>query len=131
DVAQTVRRTVDLVKSFPRPPSLVIHTGDITHLSKAEEFEQAQHLFSAIKAGELHTVPGEHDVVDGPGKEYFDRFGALSNNRGYYSFDQSGVHFVALVNVMNFSPNGLGALGDEQLSWLEDDLRARGASTPV
>ncbi len=131
DVPQTVRRSVDLVNRLPQPPSLVIHTGDITHLSKAEEFDQAQQLFSAIRAGELHTVPGEHDVIDGPGKEYFGRFGAASNNRGYYSFDHGGVHFIALNNVMNFKPNGLAALGDDQLSWLEDDLRARSASTPI
>ena len=131
DVSQTVRRTLDLVNALPRPPSLVIHTGDITHLSKAEEFDLAQNLFSAMKAGDLHAVPGEHDVIDGPGKEYFSRFGVASNNRGYYSFDQSGVHFVALINVMNFKANGLGALGDDQLAWLEEDLKARSSSTPV
>ena len=131
DVPGTVSRTIDLVNALSQKPELVIHTGDITHLSKAAEFDVAEQLLSHLPVTELHSVPGEHDVIDGPGKEYFARFGAASNNRGYYSFDHSGVHFVALVNVMNFKPNGLGALGDEQLEWLEQDLKARTSSTPI
>ncbi len=76
-------------------------------------------------------MPGEHDVTDGPGTEFFARFGKSSGNRGYYSFDHQGVHFIALINVMNFKPNGLGALGDDQLSWLKDDLAGRSASQPI
>jgi 3',5'-cyclic AMP phosphodiesterase CpdA len=112
-------------------PAFIMHTGDITHLSKPAEFELAAQLMSGLKVTELHAVPGEHDVIDGPGVEYFRRFGKASNNRGYYSFDHNGVHFVALVNVMNFKANGLGALGDDQLKWLEEDLRARSSSTPI
>jgi 3',5'-cyclic AMP phosphodiesterase CpdA len=130
DVAGTAGRTVQLVNTLPRAPGLVIHTGDITHLSKAVEFDTAQQLLSGMRVTELHTIPGEHDVID-TGKEYFDRFGAASNNRGYYSFDHDGVHFIALVNVMNFKPNGLGALGGEQLAWLENDLKDRTSSTPI
>ncbi|MDE2477204.1 MAG: metallophosphoesterase [Alphaproteobacteria bacterium] len=130
DVAATVARSIDLVNALPTRPSLIIHTGDITHLSKPAEFDMAQQLLSRL-AGELHTVPGEHDVIDGPGKEYFARFGKSSDGRGYYSFDNGGVHFVALINVMNFKANGLGALGDDQLAWLENDLNARSSSTPI
>ena len=131
DVPQTVKRSIDLVNALPRSPGLILHTGDVTHLSKPEEFDLAMQLLSGLKVTELHTVPGEHDVIDGPGAEYFNRFGKPSNNRGYYSFDHSGVHFVALVNVMNFKANGLGALGAEQLAWLKTDLEGRSSSTPV
>jgi 3',5'-cyclic AMP phosphodiesterase CpdA len=131
DVAGTVRRSIDLVNALPERPALIIHTGDITHLSKAEEFDTAAQLFSSLKSAEIHTVPGEHDVTDGPGKDYFSRFGKASDNRGYYSFDSNGVHFIALVNVMNFKANGLGALGEDQLAWLADDLNGRSSSTPV
>jgi 3',5'-cyclic AMP phosphodiesterase CpdA len=79
----------------------------------------------------LHTTPGEHDVADADVKEYFGRFGKASHNKGYYSFDSKGVHFVSLINVLNFKPNGLGALGTEQLEWLEKDLKGRSASTPI
>jgi 3',5'-cyclic AMP phosphodiesterase CpdA len=131
DVAGTLKRTIGLVNAMPERPAFAIHTGDITHLSKPEEFDLAAQLFSALRVPELHTVPGEHDVTDGPGAEYFGRFGAASKGRGYYSFDHQGVHVVALVNVMSFKPGGLGALGPQQLEWLESDLKGRAASTPV
>ena len=131
DVAGTLSRALAKVNALPRPPALVLHTGDVTHLSKASEFDTASQLLSQIKGGELHVVPGEHDVTDGPGAEFFARFGKPSGNRGYYSFDLQGVHVIALVNVMNFKPNGLGALGDDQLAWLTNDLAGRSASQPI
>jgi 3',5'-cyclic AMP phosphodiesterase CpdA len=131
DVAGTLRQTIDLVNAMPVKPALAIHTGDITHLSKPEEFDHAAQLLSGLSITELHTVPGEHDVTDGAGTEYFNRFGQASGNKGYYSFDHQGVHFVALVNVMHFKQNGLGNLGDEQLAWLKADLQGRSSSTPV
>jgi 3',5'-cyclic AMP phosphodiesterase CpdA len=131
DVAGTLKKTIDFVNTMPIKPALTIHTGDISHLSKPEEFDLAKQLLSGLNITELHTVPGEHDVTDGPGTEYFARFGQPSANKGYYSFDHQGVHFVALVNVMNFKPNGLGALGDDQLAWLAADLKTRSASTPI
>jgi 3',5'-cyclic AMP phosphodiesterase CpdA len=131
DVAGTLRQTIEFVNAMPVKPALTIHTGDITHLSKAEEFDRAAQLMSGLNITELHTVPGEHDVTDGPGAEYFGRFGQASDNKGYYSFDHQGVHFVALVNVMHFKPNGLGGLGDDQLAWLDADLKGRSSSTPI
>ena len=131
DVAGTLKQTISLIGALPIKPALAIHTGDITHLSKAQEFDAAAQLLSGLNITELHTVPGEHDVTDGPGVEYFNRFGKASDNKGYYSFDHSGVHFIALVNVMHFKQNGLGALGDDQLQWLKQDLSGRSASTPI
>jgi len=131
DVAATLARSIELVNSLPQQPALIIHTGDITHLSKPEEFELAQQLLKRLRTTEMHTVPGEHDITDPTGSEYFDRFGKPSGNRGYYSFDHAGVHFVALVNVLQFKPEGLGTLGTEQLAWLASDLRGRSDSTPI
>jgi 3',5'-cyclic AMP phosphodiesterase CpdA len=131
DVAGTLKETISLVNAMKARPALTIHTGDITHLSRAAEFDLAAQLLSDLKAGELHTVPGEHDVTDGMGGEYFARFGKASDDRGYYSFDHQGVHLIGLVNVMNFKPNGLGSFGADQLGWLKSDLEARSASTPI
>ena len=131
DVAATLTRAIALVNVMPEAPALVIHTGDITHLSRPAEFDLAQQLFSRINAGEMHTVPGEHDTSDAAVSEYFSRFGKASNNKGYYSFDHAGVHFIALVNVLQFKPGGLGTLGSDQLEWVEDDLKGRSASTPI
>jgi hypothetical protein len=131
DVGATLGKSIDLVNALPQQPALVIHTGDITHLSKPAEFDLAQQLLSRLRASELHTVPGEHDTTDPTVSEYFSRFGKASANRGYYSFDHAGVHFIALVNVLAFKPGGLGTLGPEQLAWVADDLKGRSASTPL
>jgi len=131
DVAGTLKETIARVNAMKEKPLLTIHTGDITHLSKAAEFDLADQLLTGLNGGELHTVPGEHDITDGSGHEYFARYGKPSGNRGYYSFDHHGVHFVALVNVMHFQPAGLGAFGTDQLTWLKQDLSERSASTPV
>ena len=131
DVSRTLMQAIELVNGLPTRPSLVLHTGDITHLSKPEEFDLAAQLMSGLRGGDLHTVPGEHDVADATVSEYFSRFGRASANRGYYSFDYAGVHFVALNNVMQAKDGGLGGLGDEQVAWAVADLRGRSASTPV
>jgi calcineurin-like phosphoesterase family protein len=131
DVNGTLARAIELVNAMPEEPALIIHTGDITHLSKPAEFDVARQMFARFNAREMHTVPGEHDTSDPSVTEYFSRFGSASNDKGYYSFDHSGVHFVALVNVLQFKAGGLGTLGDEQLAWVTADLRARSSSTPI
>lgn len=131
DVNATLKQAIALVNGMVQQPALIIHTGDITHLSKAAEFDLAQQMFSLLRTTEIHTVPGEHDTSDATVTEYFDRFGKASNRKGYYSFDHSGVHFIALINVLEFKPGGLGILGAEQLAWVASDLKGRSASTPI
>jgi 3',5'-cyclic AMP phosphodiesterase CpdA len=131
DVNGTLTQTIDIVNGMSEQPALIIHTGDITHLSKAAEFDLAQQMLARLRTTELHTVPGEHDTTDATVTEYFSRFGKASNNKGYYSFDHAGVHFVALINVLQFKPGGLGALGQEQLDWVAADLKGRSSSTPI
>lgn len=131
DVNGTLSATIDLVNAMREQPGLILHTGDITHLSKPAEFDEAQQLLGRLRATELHTVPGEHDVADATVTEYFERFGKASAGRGYYSFDHAGVHFVALVNVLQARDGGSGYLGDEQLAWVKADLKARSPSTPI
>jgi len=131
DVNGTLTQTIDIVNGMSAQPELIIHTGDITHLSKPAEFDLAQQLFTRLRTTEMHTVPGEHDTSDATVTEYFNRFGKASNNKGYYSFDHYGVHFIGLINVLQFKPGGLGTLGDEQLAWVAADLKGRSASTPV
>ena len=131
DVNGTLKRSIELVNGMSEQPALIIHTGDITHLSKPAEFDMAQQLFSGLRTTEMHTVPGEHDTADATVTEYFNRFGKASNNKGYYSFDHAGVHFIGLINVLQFKAGGLGTLGTEQLEWVEADLKGRSASTPI
>jgi 3',5'-cyclic AMP phosphodiesterase CpdA len=131
DVAGTLTQTIDIVNGMHDQPALIIHTGDITHLSKPAEFDLAQQLFTRLRTTEMHTVPGEHDTTDATVTEYFNRFGKASDNKGYYSFDHAGVHFIGLINVLQFKPGGLGTLGAEQLAWVSADLKGRSASTPI
>jgi len=131
DVNATLTQTIALVNGMKKQPALIVHTGDITHLSKPAEFDLAQQMLGQLRTTELHTVPGEHDTTDPAVSEYFGRFGKASGNKGYYSFDHAGVHFVALINVLQFKPGGLGTLGPEQLAWASEDLRGRSSSTPI
>jgi len=131
DVNGTLSQSIALVNGMAEQPALILHTGDITHLSKPTEFDTAQQLLSTLRPTELHTVPGEHDTIDPTVSEYFNRFGKASNNKGYYSFDHDGVHFIALINVLNFKPGALGTLGAEQLAWVAEDLKGRSSSTPI
>src|SRR3569833_262306 len=131
DVNSTLSKTIDLVNAMPEQPGMIIHTGDITHLSKPSEFDTAQQMMSQLRTTELHTVPGEHDTTAPTVTEFFKRFGKASDNKGYYSFDHAGVHFIALINVLQFKAGGLGTLGSDQLDWVKKDLKKRSSSTPI
>jgi 3',5'-cyclic AMP phosphodiesterase CpdA len=126
----TLEEAVGRIKALPAKPSFMIHTGDITHLSKPSEFDDADTIIS--QAGlDVRYVPGEHDILDPDVRLYRERYGRDAKGDGWYSFDAGGVHFVGLVNVMNLAAGGMGRFGDDQLRWLADDLRDRTASTPV
>src|SRR5215468_8338500 len=118
NVKSTLEEAIGRVKALPQKPSFMIHTGDITHLSKPAEFDDAERIIS--QAGlDVHYVPGEHDILDEEVKLYRDRYGKNAKGAGWYSFDAGGVHFVGLVNVVDLKAGGLGNLGAEQLEWLE------------
>ena len=131
DARATLREAIERIKALPSKPAFMIHTGDISHLSKDQEFDDADQLIR--EAGmPVFYVPGEHDLLDdGAGKAYLDRYGKGSRGAGWYSFDQQGVHYVALVNVVNLKAGGLGNLGSEQLAWLQGDLAGLASSTPI
>jgi 3',5'-cyclic AMP phosphodiesterase CpdA len=126
----TLEEAIERIKAIPTKPAFMIHTGDITHLSKESEFDDAEKIISQAKL-DVHYVPGEHDIIDPDIKIYKERYGRGTKGSGYYSFDANGVHFIGLVNVANLKGGGMGSLGDEQLEWMEDDLKGRSASTPI
>jgi 3',5'-cyclic AMP phosphodiesterase CpdA len=131
DVTATLREAIAKVNALPARPDFVVHTGDLTHLAKPDQFDIAQQVMQELKVSQVFHVPGEHDVLGDDGKQYFTRYGRGSSGQGWYSFDNGGAHFVGLVNVLNFKPGGLGVLGNEQLEWLEEDLQGRSSSTPI
>ena len=130
DVTATLLAAVAKIKAEPEPPAFVLHTGDLTHLSKPAEFDTLQQVLSELSVP-IFYVPGEHDVLDDDGKSYLARFGQGTRGAGWHSFDRQGVHFIGLVNVVNLKAGGLGSLGAEQLAWLEQDVKQLKSSTPI
>jgi len=128
NVSGTLEQTIKAINALPQQPAFVFHTGDVTHLSKPAQFDEAKQMLSQLKAP-LLTIPGEHDVIGDNGKGFLAAFGRPDAKDGWFSFDQGGVHFVALVNVFNFEKMGL--LGQPQLDWLKNDLAAQKGDTPI
>jgi len=129
DVAATLQAAVDKINGLDEQPEFIIHTGDLSHQSKPAEFDMMDQILKGARPKQIFFVPGEHDTSVDDGKQYMDRYGRDTKGRGWYSMNHKGVHFIGLVNVMQLE--GMGQLGDEQLAWLQDDLRAVSASTPV
>jgi 3',5'-cyclic-AMP phosphodiesterase len=136
DVAATLKQTVARINALPEPPALVLHTGDLTHLAKPEEFDSVAEILKGVKGAAVGYVPGEHDFDGDGNKEYLKRYGKGTQGTGWYSFDYKGAHFVGLVNVANSKSGsggegGLGVLGNDQLEWLKKDVAGLKDSTPV
>jgi len=131
DARGTLKEAIDKILAIPNKPAFMIHTGDITHTAMPAQFDDAMQLIGGAGL-EVHYAPGEHDILDAAtNKAYLERFGKGATGGGWYSFDQAGVHFVSLVNVVDLKKNGLGYLGPDQLAWLDDDLRGKSNSTPI
>jgi 3',5'-cyclic-AMP phosphodiesterase len=130
DVTATLQAAVEKVNGLKDRPDFLLHTGDLTHLSKPEEFDTCAEVLKGFK-GDVFYVPGEHDLFTDDGKRYLERYGKGKQGTGWRSFDHKGVHFVGLVNVANLQAGKLGLLGKEQIDWLKKDVAGLGDSTPV
>ena len=131
NVTGTLKAAVDRINGLATPPEFLLHTGDISHLSKPEEFDTVDQILKGASAKDVFFVPGEHDVLNDDGKQYLERYGKGATGGGWYSFDKKGVHFIGLVNVLNLKAGGLGTLGPEQLEWMEADVKHLKHSMPI
>ena len=131
DVVGSLRHAIAEINALPTMPAFVVHTGDISHLSKPEEFGHAKEILQELHVDRVHTVPGEHDTIDNGTTGYLKLFDHDGNGKPWYSFNHGGVHFIGLNNVENFKAGTLASLGDEQLSWMKSDLAGVSHSTPV
>jgi len=131
DVVATFQAAIDKINALPTTPAFILHTGDISHLSKAEEFDTVDQMLRTVKTKEVFFVPGEHDILNDDGRSYLERYGKGTLGKGWRSFDHNGVHFIGLVNVIDLKAGGLGTLGGEQLEWLEKDVKHLRSSTPI
>jgi len=131
DARATFREAVAKIRALPEQPAFILHTGDVSQLSKPAEFDDADQILKEAGAPVFH-VPGEHDMLDeGQGRAFLDRYGQGTLGDGWRSFDARGVHFVGLVNVKDLQAGGMGHLGEAQLAWLKQDLAGLSSSTPL
>jgi Icc protein len=131
DVIATLKAAVDKINALPEAPAFMLHTGDVSHLAKPEEFDNVDQILKSASPKDVFFVPGEHDMLNDDGKSFLDRYGRGTQGHGWYSFDKNGVHFIGLVNVINLKAGGLGTLGPEQLEWLKNDVKHLKHSTPI
>ncbi|MCV7091230.1 metallophosphoesterase family protein [Mycobacterium interjectum] len=129
DVTGTFGHAIDEMNNLGYTPDFVIHTGDLTHLSSPEQFDQVKQMMTKLRTPHIFTVPGEHDSVDDAGQKYRSVFGAGTRGDGWYSFDVAGVHVIALVNTLNLKK--LGHLGTDQLAFVERDVAGLSNDTPI
>jgi plastocyanin len=131
DVTATLQEAINKINGLERTPEFLIHTGDLSHLSKPSEFDTLDQVLRSCKAKQTFFVPGEHDMLADNGQQFLERYGKGTKGAGWFSFDHRGVHFIGLVNVVDLKAGGLGTLGPDQLAWLKKDLAGRPTSTPV
>jgi plastocyanin len=131
DVTATLQEAIGKINALKRTPDFLIHTGDLSHLSKPTEFDTLDQVLRSCKARQTFFVPGEHDMLADNGQQFLERYGKGTKGAGWYSFDHKGVHFIGLVNVVDLKAGGLGTLGAGQLEWLKKDLSGKTSSTPI
>ena len=131
DVMGSFEAAIARIKALDPKPAFIIHTGDITHTQKPGAFDIVTEALKGTGVERTFYIPGENDVFADGGTEYLNRFAADRQGRGWQSFDYQGVHFIGLINVLNFKAGGLGNLGPEQIAWLERDVAGLSSSTPV
>jgi 3',5'-cyclic AMP phosphodiesterase CpdA len=129
DVTGTLQGAIDKINGLDAQPSFLIHTGDLTHLARADEFDTLEQMLKTLRQKQIYYVPGEHDVAADDGKVYLERFGKGTMGMGWQSFDYKDVHFVGINNVVQLE--GLGRIGREQLEWLRQDLMPVSSSRPI
>jgi 3',5'-cyclic AMP phosphodiesterase CpdA len=129
DVTGSFAKALADVNKMKVAPDLLMHTGDLTHLSTPAQFDQVHQMMKGVRAGGVFTVPGEHDAVDDHGQKYRQVFGAGTKGDGWYSLDVKGVHVIALVNSLILEK--LGHLGQDQIDWVRQDLAGLSNDTPI
>ena len=117
DPRRSVERALAEIAHWPQRPALVVHTGDVSHITtdgaqRKARLTEAKQLLAQLGA-ELHVIPGEHDASLDRGAAFGDVFGAT-----HWAFEHAGVHFIGLDNASD--PHG--GLGADQLAWFAAEV---------
>jgi 3',5'-cyclic AMP phosphodiesterase CpdA len=122
DPASVSKHYVELIQSINRvDPDFIINVGDLilgyntdTPGLAERQWDAYEKATSRLNAPN-YPVAGNHDI--------WDEFSAGVYSRRccdlHYSFDRGGCHFSALCSEV---PGETGAIGPEQLAWLDKDL---------
>lgn len=119
-------RAVAEIAQWPQPPALVVHTGDVTHMTsdageRKARLETAKAMLAKL-GSELLVIPGEHDAAADRGAAFQAVFGATHHARQLH-----GTSLIALDN----ASDPAGGLGAEQLAWLEREVAKVPADRPL
>ena len=83
NIKGTLEQAIGQIKAIPTKPSFMIHTGDITHLSKEQEFDDAEKIISrrgstciTCRASTTSSIPRTSSTRE--------RYGRGTKGSGYY-----------------------------------------------
>jgi hypothetical protein len=127
DAAGTLPKAVAAVNGLKIQPDFIVFTGDLTHTTedpkeRRRRLGEFKEIVTQLKVPNVRFMPGEHDGSLDRSKAYQEFFGST-----HYTFDHKSVHFIVLDNVSD--PRG--RIGDEQLKWLDADLKKQKANAKI
>src|SRR5271170_3946265 len=70
NVIGTFQQAIDKINALSKAPEFMLHTGDLSHLAQADEFDTVEQMLTTAKAGKVFYVPGEHDILSDDGAGY-------------------------------------------------------------
>ena len=109
----------------------MLHTGDISHLSKPEEFDTVDQILSQRAPATCSSFPASTMCWKTTASNTCERYGKNTKGAGWYSFDQKGVHFIGLVNVMNLKAGGWARWAPSNWSGWRTTSSISPGSTPI
>jgi len=77
DVTATLQTAINKINAMPHKPDFIIHTGDLSQLSKPSEFDTLDQVLKGASAKPTYFVPGEHDMLTDNGEQYLQRYGRV------------------------------------------------------
>ncbi|HEX9397881.1 MAG TPA: metallophosphoesterase [Burkholderiales bacterium] len=127
EATKTLPMAVAAVNALDPQPDFIVFTGDLTHTTddpaeRRKRLGEFKSIVSKLNVKTVRFMPGEHDASLDRGEAYREFFGPT-----HYTFDHKGVHFIALDNVSDPAAK----IGDEQLAWLEADLKKQPAEARI
>src|SRR5437868_3972406 len=83
DVTATLQTAINKINAMPHKPDFIIHTGDLSQLSKPSEFDTLDQVLKGASAKQIYFVPGEHDMLSDNGEQFLQRFGKVTVLNGH------------------------------------------------